>query len=106
MLDLNDLTVFNLDTHARAQTAAAIGNGPPLYAHMPYPFFEITPPGAAPGPPVKPVSLSCESACRAHAGAVCVQKLVLCQFLVFVLVELAWDNAGKRAGSSNHEKTT
>jgi len=26
--------------------------------------------------------------------------------LIFVLVELAWDDAGKRTGSSNHEKTT
>ena len=25
-------------------------------------------------------------------------------FSIFVLVELAWDNAGKRTGSSNHEK--
>jgi len=25
---------------------------------------------------------------------------------IFVLVELAWNNAGKRTGSSNHEKTT
>ena len=28
------------------------------------------------------------------------------KFSIFVLVELAWDNAGKRTGSSNHEKTT
>jgi len=26
---------------------------PPLYAHMPQPFFEATPLGAAPRPPVK-----------------------------------------------------
>jgi len=28
------------------------------------------------------------------------------QLSIFVLVELAWDNAGKRTGSSNHEKNT
>ena len=28
------------------------------------------------------------------------------RFSIFVLVELAWDNAGKRTGSSNHEKPT
>ena len=45
---------FLPDQQTRTQTAAAIGNDPPLYAHMPlYPFFEVIPPGAAPGPPVK-----------------------------------------------------
>jgi len=39
------------DTHRQALWA--IGNDPPLYAHVPCPFFEATPPGAAPGPPVK-----------------------------------------------------
>ena len=35
------------------QKSWAIGNSP-LCTHMcPYPFFEATPPGAAPGPPVK-----------------------------------------------------
>jgi len=28
------------------------------------------------------------------------------RFPIFVLVELVWDNAGKRTGSSNHEKNT
>ena len=29
---------------------------------------------------------------------------IILAFSIFVLVELAWDNAGKRTGSSNHEK--
>jgi len=41
------------DTQTHRQKSWAIGNAPPLFAHIPYPFFEATPPGAAPGPPVK-----------------------------------------------------
>jgi len=38
----------------------------------------------------------------------CARFVFISRFLfsIFVLVELAWDNAGKRTGSSNHEKTT
>jgi len=42
-------------THAHTQTSWAIGNDPPLYAHMTLPVLRsYTPPGAAPGPRLKP----------------------------------------------------
>jgi len=42
----------------------------------------------------------------AIASLIFSNKKVDGQFSIFVLVELAWDDAGKRTGSSNHEKTT
>jgi len=51
-------TAILVATHTHRQThrqkSWAIGNAPPLCTRIcPYPFFEVTPPGAAPGPPVK-----------------------------------------------------
>ena len=41
------------DTQTDTQTAAAIGNNPPQYAHVPLPVLRSHTPGAAPGLPVK-----------------------------------------------------
>ena len=40
-------------THTHTQASWAIGNGPLCTRICPYPFFEVTSPGATPGPPVK-----------------------------------------------------
>ena len=52
------MAVYFLPPHAHrqtddTQTTAAIGNDPICTRICTYPFFEVTPPGAAPGPPVK-----------------------------------------------------
>jgi len=44
---------FRRRAWTRTQRSRAIGNDPSLYAHISLPMLESTPPGAAPGPPVK-----------------------------------------------------
>ena len=64
------------------QTSRAIGNGPLCTSICPYPFFEVTPPGAVPGtggvynrtPECcirPPKSLKTSLSATAHAGAFC-----------------------------------
>ena len=45
------IVVTDRQTHRKASWA--IGNGPLCTRICPYTFFEVTPPGTAPGPPVK-----------------------------------------------------